>query len=199
MQTTFLTVGIACLIAAAAGGGLTAFGIAIPVLSSLTRQLVLGILGAAFVGMSIWLTPIPPLPPLKIEITSPKGGEAVDYEVVVRGTISGTLPARLTYLWGFVTPVSGDYQAEEKWWPQSRITPAGEGWDIHFEIGDKKEDIGKDKEYLLAVFLLTSEVDASLWDYKSAWDPNNPLPYQLTEFLRKGQVQTCRIIKVIRK
>jgi hypothetical protein len=196
MQTTFLTVGIACLIAAIAGGGLKAFGLEIPVLNSVPRQLVLGVLGAAFVAVSIWLIPIPPP---KIGIALPKEGEKVDHKIIVHGTISGRLPARLKYLWGAVTPVSGDYQAKEEWWPQSRITPVGEAWDIAFEIGDETKDIGKDKEYLLAVFLLTSEANDSFWKYKNAWDPNNPVPCQLNEFLQKGQVQTCRIIKVIRK
>jgi hypothetical protein len=193
MQTTFLTVGIACLIAAIAGGGLKAFGLEIPVLNSVRRQLVLGVLGAAFVAVSIWLIPI------TIDIALPKEGEKVGYRTIVHGTISGRLLTRLKYLWGAVTPASGDYQAKDEWWPQSQITPVGEAWDIAFEIGDETKDIGKDKEYLLAVFVLTSEANDSFWKYKNAWDPNNPVPYQLSKSLQKGQVKTCRIIKVVRK
>lgn len=45
MTTTLLTTGLVCLIAAIVGGGLTAFGIKIPLLTSLWRQLLLGFLG----------------------------------------------------------------------------------------------------------------------------------------------------------
>ena len=38
METTFLSAGLACLIAAIVGGGLKAFGIEIPVMSMRFRQ-----------------------------------------------------------------------------------------------------------------------------------------------------------------
>ena len=145
MQTTFETVGIACVIAAIVGGGLTLFGIQIPVLNAVRRQLMLGVLGVGFIAVSIWLIPI------TIAIALPKEGEKVGYRTIVHGTISGRLLTRLKYLWGAVTPASGDFQTKGEWWPQSRITPVGEAWDIAFEIGDETQDIGKDKEYLLAV------------------------------------------------
>src|SRR5438876_1206193 len=103
MQTTFLTIGIACLIAAIAGGGLSAFGVQIPLLTSVPRQLALGVLGAAFIVYSIWSNPVPPAPPPAIEFEVPKEGEKVDYSMGVRGTLSGTLP--LPNIWGAVTPV----------------------------------------------------------------------------------------------
>jgi hypothetical protein len=193
MQTTFLTVGIACIIAAIVGGGLKLFDIQIPVLNSVPRQLVLGALGAAFIAVSIWLIPV------TIAIALPKDGEKVDYRTIVHGTISGRLLTRLKYLWGAVTPASGDYQTKGEWWPQSQITPVGEAWDIAFEVGDEKKDTGKDKEYLLAVFVLTKKANDSFWKYKDAWDPNNPAPCELNEFLQNGQVKTCRLIKVVRK
>jgi hypothetical protein len=46
MTTTLLTAGIACVIAAIAGGGLKAFGIEIPALASARRQGALGAFGA---------------------------------------------------------------------------------------------------------------------------------------------------------
>lgn len=193
MQTTFLTVGIACLIAAIVGGGLKAFDIQMPVLNSVPRQLVLGGLGVGFIAISVWLIPI------AIDIALPKEGAMVDYRTIVHGTVSGRLLTRLKYLWGAVTPASGDFQTKGEWWPQSQITPVGQGWDIAFEIGDEKQDIGKDKEYLLAVFVLTSDANDSFWKYKDTWDPNNPAPCQLNDLLQKGQVKTCRIIKVVRK
>jgi hypothetical protein len=196
MQTTFLTVGIVCLIAAIVGGGLKAFGLDMPVVNSVPRQVVLGVLGAAFVAISIWLIPVPPP---EIAIALRKEGEKVDHKVIVHGTISGRLPPRLKYLWGAVTPASGDFQEKEEWWPQSQITPVGEGWDIAFEIGDERKDIGKGIEYLVGVFLLTREANDRFWEYKNTWDPNKPVPYQLNKFLQTGQVKTCRIIKVVRR
>ena len=52
MQNTLLTTGIACLIAAIVGGGLKAFSIEIPLLSSLFRQLALGALGFILLSLS---------------------------------------------------------------------------------------------------------------------------------------------------
>jgi hypothetical protein len=45
MQQTLLITGLACLIAAIVGGGLKAFGLEIPILSSGIRQTALGLLG----------------------------------------------------------------------------------------------------------------------------------------------------------
>jgi hypothetical protein len=45
MNTTLLSAGIVCVIAAIVGGGLKAFNIEIPALNSLRRQLMLGLLG----------------------------------------------------------------------------------------------------------------------------------------------------------
>jgi hypothetical protein len=196
METTFLTVGIACLIAAVAGGGLRAFGLEIPVLNSVPRQLLLGILGVAFVAFSIWLIPVKPP---KIQITSPIQGAKVDHKEVVSGTISGKLRGRLSYLWGAVTPASGDYQDKEEWWPQSQITPLGEGWNLTFEIGDERKDVGKDKEYMLAVFLLTREAHEKFWSYKNNWNSNDPTPYPLNEFLKSGDVEIVLLVKVVRR
>ena len=57
MQSTFLTVGIACLIAAIVGGGLKAFGIEIPLLKSVPRQLLLGGFGAVLLILSFVVMP----------------------------------------------------------------------------------------------------------------------------------------------
>jgi len=57
MQTTFLSAGIACAIAAIIGGGLKAFGIDIPVLRSTKRQLALGVLGTVFICVAFALQP----------------------------------------------------------------------------------------------------------------------------------------------
>lgn len=49
MNTILLTTGLACMIAAIVGGGLKAFGIELPVLQSLSRQLLLGVVGVALI------------------------------------------------------------------------------------------------------------------------------------------------------
>jgi len=57
METTLLTTGIACLIAAIIGGGLKAFGIEIPLLKSISRQVALGAFGAILLALSFLETP----------------------------------------------------------------------------------------------------------------------------------------------
>lgn len=49
MDPRLLYAGIACVIAAVVGGGLKAFGIEIPLFQSLTRQLILGLLGTVLI------------------------------------------------------------------------------------------------------------------------------------------------------
>ncbi|OPY74532.1 MAG: hypothetical protein A4E65_03807 [Syntrophorhabdus sp. PtaU1.Bin153] len=48
-DNVFVISGIACLIAAVVGGGLKAFGIEVPALKSLVRQIVLGVLGVILI------------------------------------------------------------------------------------------------------------------------------------------------------
>lgn len=67
MDDAFLVAGLACLIAAVVGGGLKAFEIEIPVLASLWRQALLGLLGAGFLmaggGGDLWKRIFPDPPP----------------------------------------------------------------------------------------------------------------------------------------
>src|SRR5689334_19310994 len=56
MNTTLLSAGIVCVIAAIVGGGLKAFNIEIPALNSLRRQLMLGLLGLVLLVMA-WRYP----------------------------------------------------------------------------------------------------------------------------------------------
>jgi hypothetical protein len=66
MIETFVTAGLACIIAAIVGGGFKAFGVEIPVVSSATRQVVLGAFGVGLLvialAMSPGATPPPPGP-----------------------------------------------------------------------------------------------------------------------------------------
>jgi hypothetical protein len=55
MEEIFVTVGLACLIAAIVGGGLKAFGIEIRVLESTTRQIALGSLGLILIVVGMIL------------------------------------------------------------------------------------------------------------------------------------------------
>lgn len=96
METILLSAGIACLIAAVVGGGLKAFGIEIPMLQSLARQLLLAGLGAILVMVS-FVTSSPPKPPdgrasptprpTRVEtttptrVTSPKAGGPLQLSV----------------------------------------------------------------------------------------------------------------------
>lgn len=49
MEKVFLSTGIACIIAAIVGGGFKAFGVEIPALSSLPRQMILGSFGIVLI------------------------------------------------------------------------------------------------------------------------------------------------------
>ena len=55
MEISFVTAGLVCVMAAAIGGGLKAFGMEIPVVSSVGRQLTLALLGVVLIvaGLSI--------------------------------------------------------------------------------------------------------------------------------------------------
>lgn len=53
MQTTFLDVGLACLLSAVIGGGLKAFGFDFPLIASITRQLTLGVLGILLIIIAV--------------------------------------------------------------------------------------------------------------------------------------------------
>lgn len=62
METILLSAGLACLMAAIIGGGLKAFGIEIPLLQSLARQLILGALGVVLVIISFLTSTSPKSP-----------------------------------------------------------------------------------------------------------------------------------------
>ena len=64
METTLFATGIACLIAAIIGGGLKAFGIEIPLLKSIPRQVALGAFGAVLLALSFVKTPTPDSEPV---------------------------------------------------------------------------------------------------------------------------------------
>ena len=49
MDNVVLVAGLACLIAAVAGGGLRAFGVEVPVLQSRARQVILGVIGVILI------------------------------------------------------------------------------------------------------------------------------------------------------
>ena len=55
MNNVLLSAGAACIIAAIVGGGAKAFGVEIPVLSSVRRQLALGIVGIGFLAAAYFV------------------------------------------------------------------------------------------------------------------------------------------------
>jgi hypothetical protein len=63
METTLLTTGLVCLIAAIIGGGLKAFGIELPLVNSIPRQILLGGLGLVLVFAGKISSTPPPVPP----------------------------------------------------------------------------------------------------------------------------------------
>ncbi len=62
METTLLTTGLVCLIAAIIGGGLKAFGLELPLVNSIPRQILLGGLGLVLVFAGKLLLTSPPVP-----------------------------------------------------------------------------------------------------------------------------------------
>jgi len=62
MDSALLGAGIACVIGAIIGGGLKGFGIELPLVSSIKRQFLLAVFGAALLAMSFWKgdTPLQP-------------------------------------------------------------------------------------------------------------------------------------------
>ena len=83
MTTTLVTTGILCLIAAIVGGGLSGFGIQLPLLQSVRRQLLLGTLGICLIvaGMLAEIAPLPgpptptPVPPAPVVKVAPVTGD----------------------------------------------------------------------------------------------------------------------------
>jgi hypothetical protein len=55
MNEVLLSAGVAAVILAIVGGGATAFGVEVPVIPSLRRQMVLGLAGVAFVAVAVGL------------------------------------------------------------------------------------------------------------------------------------------------
>lgn len=105
-------------------------------------------------------TPLPPIETVtfpEIKIISPKEGDKVPFSIIVSGTFSGKLPEG-QYMWMVINP----QPCPGQWWPQGRIDP-WEEWNIHFWIGQEKEDIGK--KFDIAVILVNEKDDQYYWDY----------------------------------
>jgi hypothetical protein len=69
MKNTLLIVGIVCIIAAIVGGGLSAFGIVIPLLNSIRRQLLLASFGLVLLAVTLFITAPRPPPPVRPNLT----------------------------------------------------------------------------------------------------------------------------------
>ena len=86
MNVTLLFAGVACVIAAIVGGGLKAFGIEVPLLQSLKRQIILALFGLVLLSIA-YITSKAPLPPRKSfseKLTIEEGGAAVSHGVTIR-------------------------------------------------------------------------------------------------------------------
>jgi hypothetical protein len=82
ITTTLLTTGLLCVIAAIVGGGLSAFGIKMPALESVKRQVMLGLLGVILlvsasltIGGKEDVVVTPPPPSEEVAGTQPSGEE----------------------------------------------------------------------------------------------------------------------------
>lgn len=150
MQQTLLITGLTCLIAAIVGGGLKAFGIEIPLLSSRVRQVVLGLFGLILIAVGLF----PLFPPGSVtvyednvpdtnshgirflELTAksvhnpPKVNERIRVEFTLQN--AGDKPVDLLGIWVTAYDPSGRqkdfaYQKVNRTiLPQERITTSGE-------------------------------------------------------------------------
>lgn len=108
MYQTLIVLGIVCIIAAAVGGGLTAFGVEIPKLTR-PRVAVVFAIGAVLVVVGISTKPKPPpsAPTLSSVVTYPVGqltASGCPVNVPVRGYITttggqGQVTVRLEVIW----------------------------------------------------------------------------------------------------
>src|ERR1043165_6938314 len=69
MKTTLIIVGIGCIIAAIVGGGLKAFEINFPPLSSIKRQWLLAIFGLTLIAVTLFVTRSPVPVPIRPNLT----------------------------------------------------------------------------------------------------------------------------------
>lgn len=77
MEKILLISGVCCMLAAVIGGGLKAFGMTIPALKSLPRQILLFGLGVTFCAVGLWLgKQKPPTPVQQIPQTTITTGPA---------------------------------------------------------------------------------------------------------------------------
>jgi hypothetical protein len=93
MESVLLPAGVVCMIAATVGGGLSAFGITIPVVSTLTRQALLFVLGLALCLVAVFGKSAPPSPHPTQPRVSPTPATPRD-KIARSATPSSQQPAR---------------------------------------------------------------------------------------------------------
>lgn len=134
MDNAFLILlGLACLIAALVGGGLNAFGVEIPVLKSVARQIGLGLLGLILIVIHVTINPLEP-PPLELPTVVfeyPTSNATIALKTELRGILT---PPKLDggSSWIIIRDDDGDY------YPQAEIaaTPNG-SWTHPLTLGPK--------------------------------------------------------------
>ncbi len=130
-----ITLGLACLIAALVGGGLNAFGIEIPVLKSVARQIALGLLGIILIVIPVIQSPkhlVPP-PPLSPTVTFeyPTPNAQISLKTELRGTLTPAKPDGGSS-WIVIRDDDGDY------YPQAKIAATPNGtWTHPLVLGPK--------------------------------------------------------------
>jgi len=101
VNPTLLTAGIACLVASIVGGGLKAFGIEIPVVNSLKRQLTLGTFGAVLLIAGAFVEQPP-------QHVSQSGSQSTDHPTEPTATDRAGLLAELNWNHQTMTSLQSD-------------------------------------------------------------------------------------------
>jgi hypothetical protein len=89
---TLIILGIVCIIAAAVGGGLSAFGINIPPLSGRVRIVSVIVIGGVLIGVGVKIKPASPAPgPTGISVTTDPVGRQTAPNCPANLTVSGSI------------------------------------------------------------------------------------------------------------
>lgn len=150
MYQTLIILGIVCILAAAVGGGLSAFGIEVPPLNGAFRVVSVIVIGGVLIGVGVKIKPAAPAPgPTGISVTTdsvgPKSAPSCPANLTVYGSITttggdGSIEYKLqeifdsgTTLYGPVGTVSVDGAGTHPI-SDTILFPSNSGGDLAFEV-----------------------------------------------------------------